>query len=360
MCAMRLVWDAPSGREIITMSKDNISRLRLERILEIGRLLKQKQPINCSAFARHWKAKFDYTQPLDRKTIQRDLDWMRDMLNAPIAYNPNTKSYYLTEDTWDFPLLQLNEGEYVSLLLARQMGRLYQNTPIAKDLDGFFEKVRTGMTDKVDVDPVFYGNIISFQGRAPQKIEPDVWKSILKGLESGSYLSFVYRSIHDKGEAHERVVGPVHLANINDDWYLMGYCGGMSDEDWRHYSLSRMQDVKILPKPFIPPRPFDPQKFFSGRFGKFIAPPGAKIFMVKLRFTPAIAPYITERVWHPEQQLQVDKDGSVLLTVPIPALDEAKAFCFNWGPDVEVLEPPELIASIKKDIAKMSALYAKA
>jgi predicted DNA-binding transcriptional regulator YafY len=54
------------------------------------------------------------------KTIQRDIDFMRDRFQLPIEYSRGHKGYYFSEPIENFPFFQLSEHELVSLLVAQK------------------------------------------------------------------------------------------------------------------------------------------------------------------------------------------------------------------------------------------------
>ena len=56
------------------------SRPPLERMHRLHDLLSNEQPVNCQQLGKDFEVSY--------KTIQRDLDFMRDRLNLPIEYDP--------------------------------------------------------------------------------------------------------------------------------------------------------------------------------------------------------------------------------------------------------------------------------
>jgi hypothetical protein len=63
----------------------------------------------------------------DPRTIRRDLQYMRDELQAPIKFSRARRGYYYSEDTYRLPFLALSEGELISLSRAEpKRGRLRQ------------------------------------------------------------------------------------------------------------------------------------------------------------------------------------------------------------------------------------------
>src|SRR5437764_1391642 len=49
------------------------------------------------------------------RTIQRDLDYVRDVLGLPLAYDPFRYGYYFTEPVARFPMVPISERELVSV-----------------------------------------------------------------------------------------------------------------------------------------------------------------------------------------------------------------------------------------------------
>jgi len=67
---------------------------------------------------------------------------------------------------------------------------------------------------------------------------------------------------------------------------------------------------------------------------------------VMIRFSPAQAPYIKERTWHPSQHIETEDDGSIVLTMHVADRDEVKRWLIGFGAEAEVIEPDELANEI--------------
>ena len=65
------------------------------------------------------------------KTIERDLEFLRDRLGAPLKYDHRRNGYYYAEDGFFLPRLSLSQGEAMALFLAHQFGSLWRDTPLA-------------------------------------------------------------------------------------------------------------------------------------------------------------------------------------------------------------------------------------
>lgn len=334
----------------------DLTRTRMDRMRFIDATIRKGIYPNATTLARDWAEKIGSDRPVDRKTIQRDIDYLRDMLHAPIDFSRQRNGFYYTDKSWTMANLQLTEGELLGLLLARQMGKMYDGTPVEKLLSGLFGKLRDSLSEHVDIDPSIFGEQFSFHHHPSRPICMETWKDIFKCIREKRVIGLTYFGLYDTKPLF-RDVEPVHLANVDDDWYLVGYC--LLHKDWRHFSVSRIESTKVHNRYFEPRDDFDSERYFANRFGKFVARPETIVHNVTIRFTRAAAPWVRERVWHARQHLKEERNGEVTLTVPIPSLIEAKRFCLGWGKEATVLAPEELCREMRAEVKIMADVYAK-
>lgn len=81
------------------------------RVLEIHKTVRAARYPNCSTLAKEIE--------VTPKTIQRDINFMRDQLGLPLEYHSTKHGYYYTQEVHEFPLLQLSRNNLVALFLAR-------------------------------------------------------------------------------------------------------------------------------------------------------------------------------------------------------------------------------------------------
>lgn len=68
-------------------NKENLTRTRLERIILLDQELRANHYPNCSSFAKKLAERFGYEKPVNRRTILRDIDWLRDICRAPLKWS---------------------------------------------------------------------------------------------------------------------------------------------------------------------------------------------------------------------------------------------------------------------------------
>ncbi len=115
-----------------------------------------------------------------------------------------------------------------------------------------------------------------------------------------------------------------------------------------------MEEVAVSPDPFRARPAEEWQHLVGDAFGIFQA---ADTFPVTLRFAPEQARWIREQHWHPRQEMTIDPDGSLCLSLPLADLREIKQKVLQFGAGVEGLAPPALRDEIREEIAAMREKY---
>ena len=104
-----------------------LSRIQTGRMWQIHQALAEGGPVNCSQMGRKLE--------VDRRTIHRDLDFMRDRLNLPIDYDARRKTYLYTKPVKQFPTLTISPGEMLALTTAQHTLAQYGGAPFARNLE---------------------------------------------------------------------------------------------------------------------------------------------------------------------------------------------------------------------------------
>lgn len=323
------------------MKRMNSHRYPFQRLTELAALLQHGRHPNCTRLAAEWE--------VSRKTLQRDMDFLRDRLGAPIAYDPVKRGYYLTEPTWRLPTLDLTEGELFQLAVASRLAQQHEVTPLGPALASLLDKIRVALPQPARVDPLVVASQFSFHGHPTRPVSQPIWKCLAKGVQAGQAVRIAYRSYGSK-QPRVHVVEPVHLACVDGEWMLVARI--RPHDDLSILAVSRVSSARAIPARFTPPD-FDAASFFSNRFGRFVGTDGT-VHHVAVRFSADASEGIRERTWHPRQSLQEHRDGSVTLRFPAPALYEVQRWVMQWGSEAEVLEPPELRDAIAEDVRLMS------
>ena len=67
---------------------------------------------------------------VSRRTVARDLDFLRDEERAPLAYDDAKHGYRLADETYTLPPVTITRREAFSFSLARKLLAPYEATPV--------------------------------------------------------------------------------------------------------------------------------------------------------------------------------------------------------------------------------------
>jgi len=314
------------------------SKTQAERLLALDQLLKNNQYPNCTSFAADWE--------ISTKTAQRDIDFLRDRMGAPLEYDALHRGYYYTEPTFMLPAIQMNEGELAALLMGSKMLEAFQGTPMADKLAAVFNKLSALLPDNITVRPEELFTHFSFSAPPAMPISSKVWKKVVQALETQRMLEIKYRNW--KGELTHRVA-PVHLANLQGDWYLFVQFEGFNN--FRQIALSRIQNIKLLRKRANIQGTFNAKKELADTFSRFAGE--NKPFRVTVQFDAEIADSVLERQWHPKQDAKILKDGRVEISFDTKGDLEIKRWVMAFGCYAKVKSPKWLKEQIRDEAKRM-------
>lgn len=310
------------------------NRPPLERIQRIHQLVQAEDYPNATNLAKSLE--------VSTKTIWRDVAFMRERLNLPIAFDFSKNGFYYTQEVTDLPTLQITEGELFALVVAEKALEQYRGTNFEKPLLSAIQKVAASLPETITLDFADLGNSISFRTRAEPVLDLGIFKQLASATTKRRQLTIYYRKPGmDKPEP--RVVDPYHLANINGEWFLFAY--DHLRQDIRTFVPARIQTAKPTGETFARPDNFSLEKRLSNSFGVHS---GAGQFEVGLRFHASVADFIREKKWHTSQELKELKGGGVELRLKLSSLKEIERWVLSWGGDCVPTSPPELVEAVKQ------------
>ena len=76
---------------------------------------------------------------ISQKTIQRDVQYLRDIYGAPIAFDNGKRGYYLTDQNWKFEVPQLDEDEMRAVTLGARLAETIMPEPVASEIQSAAE-----------------------------------------------------------------------------------------------------------------------------------------------------------------------------------------------------------------------------
>jgi len=326
------------------MSTVKRNKSQFSRLLELDKRIRQGLYPNCLNFSADWE--------VSQKTIQRDIDFLRDSLNAPIDYDRERKGFFYTDTHWFMPSISVSEGDLLAVLVAERALEQYRGTPIAKELERVFSKITDLLPDKITIRPELIFNKFSFTTPPTRPIDMTTWSTVVRGLVGQKQLRMNYKAVKE-GVAQWQVA-PLHMANLQGEWYLFGKAEG--EDIIRQFAIGRIQKVTLTDKAFEMPADFDAGKLLANTFGRFA---GNKVHAIHLLFNKEVAAWVLEKQWGPRQTIKTRRNGDIELSFSAAGVFEVFRWVMAWGRWVKVLAPTELKKMVEDEITAMCKVRRK-
>lgn len=316
--------------------------LKFERYCWFDRRVRSGSYPNATSLAQHFE--------ISTKTAQRTIDFMRDRLSAPLEYDPHHKGYFYTDASFALPSCQVTQNELLAILLARNLLSGSAGGVISNAIQSFGRKLFAA-TGELGLDVNKIDRIFSAIWHGYTPAEGETFRLVAEGLILNRQLAFQYYS-PGKNRTSLRLVNPVHLQHYMGSWVLLALC--TERNDWRKFLLGRMSGVQVTTTGFIPPPYSYWEHHLHGAFGIFQS---GHPHEVVLRFNAYRARWLRHEIWHPDQTMEEQADGSLIMRFTVTDFREVKLRVLQYGADVEVLAPEGLRDEILSELGLMVRLY---
>jgi predicted DNA-binding transcriptional regulator YafY len=290
---------------------------------------------------------------VSERTILRDIEYMRNMLDCPIEYDKKRRGFYYAEPAFALPNVSIRESELFALCVAEKALDQYRGTPLYGALASVFKKILSDLPEEMTVHYSWLNPDISFIVQSHTLIKHEIWETISTALYTRALLSIVHRKA-GAGEATERIVEPYHMASYEGEWYLIAFC--KLRKQILTFALSRIERAENLQETFVRPGSFRLDEYLGDNFGIMKED---KTHDVEIEFSSRASSYIRERIWREGQTIQESPDGGLLLRFKANSLKEVKRWVLGWGPMARVRAPSVLADEIMRDLRTAAENYAR-
>lgn len=318
---------------------------RTERFSKIERLLRDRRSIGFT----------DLQQQLgvSRATLFRDMAFLRDRMRVPVIHDPENGRYRLDHSVKreELPGLWFSAEEAHALLSMRQLlANLAPSGLLGEQLDPLKERL-TQLLERGKHPAADVTRRIHVVAAAARRYPPAHFQAIAGALMERQRLHIAYQA-RSNGQTTEREVSPQRLTHYRDNWYLDAWCH--LREELRSFAVDAIKAVKTQPQTAceVPDQEID--SALGAGYGIFS---GQAIHQATLRFTPERARWVAAEQWHPQQQGSRLPDGSYELSIPYSNDPELVMDILKYGPDCQVLAPPELREKVKRLLKEAVTRY---
>lgn len=312
---------------------------RLERVYKIDQLLQEKRVVS--------RQRFLDALEVSAATFKRDIEYMRDRLQAPVVWDRELNGYRYeataSNQKFELPGIWFNEQEAYALLTMHHLlssldqGGLIgsQSAPLMKRLESIVSS--TGHTREEICHRV---RLLSLAKR-PLNLEHFSELGLAVMRRQRLHIAYFSRGTNT---LTEREISPQRLVHYRENWYVDAWCH--LRQDLRSFAVDGIRSIAHLSAAARDVDNRDLEDHLTSGYGIFA---GREVRWASLRFNPERARWVSAEVWHPEQRGRFDPDGHFMLQVPFSDDRELIMDILRHGEHVEVLEPAELRAKIRTE-----------
>lgn len=321
-------------------------RTRWRHVLLIDQQIRSGEAPNCRRLAEELE--------VSRRTVLRDIDFLRYDLGAPVEYDHARSGYVYTEAHWSLPSVRITEGELFALMVAEKALETYAGTPWAESLRQAFDRMIASLPDRVEIAPRDLLQRITFDSSAPAIVDPDVLEVLARAIRHDQTLRMAYRAL-GRDKAREYTIDPYVLRWARGAWYLAA-----RDHRSGHvplFNVTRIRRAEPTGRTFdYDLADFDSKKYFAHTFGTHET---SQPFQVAIEFSGWAAKLVRERHWHRSQKLNDLPAGRLRFEVVVSHLDDIWPWVLSWGAEAKVLKPKELVEVVAEQATAAARLYEK-
>ncbi|MBW1865025.1 MAG: transcriptional regulator, partial [Deltaproteobacteria bacterium] len=279
------------------------------------------------------------------RTVYRDLEALQ-VAGFPVyTERKNQKNYWsLMESAKHQIPIPFNITELMALYFSSDMLKMLKNTLFYDSLESLFQKI------KATLPPEYMTYLRHVESTLKVDLKPtkdysqfrEIIDQINEAILNRRHVRITYFAMSRK-KTSQRMVAPYRLWFFDGTFYMLGFCH--LRKDIRLFAVDRIRKMVLTDTTFEAPQDFNIENFLRDSFGAFLGDP----VQVAIHFSPRVAGYVDEKIWHESQVVEKQKDGSLIFKAEIAGTEEIKFWILRWGKDAVVLEPDSLREEIRME-----------
>ena len=296
---------------------------------------------------------------ISRATLKRDLEYLRERLDAPIVYDRDSNGYRFeaaSRDTaqikHELPGLWFSEREIHALLTMHQLIEgLDEGGVLARHLQPLLDKLH-GMLGASDADASELMKWVKILSAARRPVAGRHFELIGSAITQRRRVQMHYY-VRSRREETARSVSPQRLVYWRNTWYLDAWCH--TSDALRRFALDAIRSAVLLEQRAKDVAIKQIEAALDAGYGAFS---GGRVQWATLHFAAEAAQWVQHEQWHPKQQSTLHQDGSLTLRVPYTDATELSMDILRHGEQVRVVAPAVLVQRVMAQVRGMAERYA--
>lgn len=299
----------------------------ISRYLLILKKLKVKPYSTYEELQTYIENQFDFLQMQDdtlnvgfsKRTLQRDIKEIRNVLGIDIEYSKSNKGYYISQ----------SETENMNFQRMIEAFDMFNSLNLAQDLTPF----------------------IHLEKRRPQGTEN--LYGLLHAIKNKLKIKFTHQKFWEE-ESSQRLVEPYALKEFKNRWYILAK--DSKDNNIKSFALDRLTNLEITTQTYQYPDNYSIEQSYRYCFG-IISPNGSEPQDIILSFDPFQGKYIKTLPLHETQQVLADNDRETRIKLKLCLTHDLVMELLSFGDNMKVIEPKSLADEIKQAHKKAYKQY---
>lgn len=266
----------------------------------------------------------DHGFNISPRTLQRDIEQIRNEFGIEIVYNRTKNGYFIDEDN-------------------------------SINLDSFIKFLEIASTGEILADSIREGkevlDFISFESEGSLKGIENL-KALVLATRNKRKVEFVHEN-YDFGTKKKYIVCPYHIKEYQNRWYVFGTIEG---DNFRTFGIDRISELKVLTQAFKPIKT-DAVEAFEDVIGLTYSQ--SKVEEVHIWLNPRQAKYANALPLHQSQKIVKEDKAGTVISLKVRLNYELVQKILLLGPNGKVLKPEKLVNEVKTTLSDMLNLYMK-
>lgn len=171
------------------------------------------------------------------KTAQRDIEFIRDRLYAPLVYMPDRRGYAYEEKTYELPAIWITEEELAALFIASRLASTIPDRSLKSSFKSFLEQIVSFCTLDTPFSLDELSERISVKNIEYARVGEATFQKVVNAVFYQKALEISYYSPR-KDEVTKRIIFPLHLLQYMGSWHVISHCSLRNE--LRDFALSRI------------------------------------------------------------------------------------------------------------------------
>lgn len=267
---------------------------------------------------------YEHGFEISNRTLQRDIEQIRNEFDLELRYNTSRRGYDID----------------------------YSNSVNVEAFFRFLEIVNTASLlsetladSKNSLENISFGSFGGMSGT--ENLKP-----ILTAIKEKRKIAFEHFNFH-KNKKRKYNLKPYLIREYQNRWYVVGVVSGF--EDLRTFGIDRIENLEVKTETFQPDKTINPKELFDSIIG-VVYSLGKKQEVI-LSFTPTQGKYVKTLPLHQSQQILVDNDHELRISLNIIPNFEFMQQILLHGDTVKVIEPEWLVEEVKERLNRALQQY---